>query len=139
TRRSPMAAASEIRSAMAQANPDLPLAQLKTMEQVVSASVTGWRFRTVLLAWFGALAVFIAAIGIYGVISHSVAQRTHEIGVRIALGARRKDVMRLVAGQGLKLTLIGLGVGVACALVLTRFLRSFLYGVKPTDPLTFAA
>ena len=139
TRRSPMAAASEIRSAMAQANPDLPLAQLKTMEQVVSASVTGWRFRTVLLAWFGALAVFIAAIGIYGVISHSVAQRTHEIGVRIALGARGTDVLKLVTAQGLRMTLIGVAAGIVGALAMSRFLASFLYGVKPTDPLTFVS
>jgi putative ABC transport system permease protein len=137
TRQSPMAALPDIRSAMNQVDPDLPLAQVKTMEQVLSLSVTDWRFRTVLLALFGALAVFIAAIGIYGVISYSVAQRTHEMGVRMALGAARRDVMKLVVGQGLRLALAGIAIGLAGALALTRFLASLLFEVKPTDPLTF--
>jgi putative ABC transport system permease protein len=107
------------------------------MEQVLSLSVTDWRFRTVLLALFGALAVFIAAIGIYGVISYSVAQRTQEMGVRIALGAARRDVMKLVVGQGLRLALAGIAIGLVGALALTRFLASLLFEVKPTDPLTF--
>jgi len=137
TRQSPMAALPDIRSAMNQVDPDLPLAQVKTMEQVLSLSVTDWRFRTVLLALFGALAVFIAGIGIYGVISYSVAQRTHEMGVRMALGAARRDVMKLVVGQGLTLALAGIAIGLVGALALTRFLASLLFGVKPTDPLTF--
>ncbi|HXX22958.1 MAG TPA: ABC transporter permease [Terriglobia bacterium] len=138
TRQSPMAAVSDIRSAMRAVDPDLPLAQVRTMEQVLSASVTDWRFRTVLLVLFGGLAVFIAAIGIYGVISYSVAQRTHEIGVRIALGAARRDVLKLVVGQGLRLVLAGIAIGLLGAWALTRFLASLLFGVKPTDPLTFA-
>jgi putative ABC transport system permease protein len=137
TRQSPLATIPEIRNALAQVDPDLPLAELKTMEQVLSDSVTDWRFRTILLALFGGVAVFIAAIGVYGVISYSVAQRTHEIGIRIALGGRREDVLKLVVGQGFKLTLIGVGVGIAGALALTRFLSSLLYGVTPTDTLTF--
>jgi len=139
TRQSPMAAVPEFRNAMHDVDSDLPLAQVKTMEQVLLDSVTDWRFRTILLALFGGLAMFIAAIGIYGVISYSVAQRTHEIGIRMALGARREEVLKLVVGQGLKLALIGVAIGIAGALALTRLLSSLLYGVKPTDPPTFIA
>jgi predicted permease len=137
TRQSPMAAVPDIRNAIRQVDPDLPLAQLKTMDQVLSASVTDWRFRTILLTLSGALAVFIAAIGIYGVISYSVAQRTHEMGVRMALGAARRDVVKLVVGQGLRLALAGIAIGLVGAFALTRFLTSLLFVVKPTDPLTF--
>jgi putative ABC transport system permease protein len=139
TRQSPQAAAPLIRKTMYQVDADLPLAELKTMEQVLSDSVTDWRFRTILLVAFGGLALFIAAIGIYGVVSYSVAQRTQEIGVRMALGAQRRDVLRMVVGQGFKLTLTGVGTGIIGALATTRFLSSLLYGVKPTDPLTFIA
>ena len=138
TRQSPTAAVPEIRSAMHDVDRNLPLAQLRTMDQVLSGSLSDWRFRTILLALFGGLAVFIAAIGIYGVISYSVAQRTHEMGVRMALGAARRDVMKLVVGQGLRLALAGIAIGLIGALALTRFLTSLLFGVKPTDPLTFA-
>jgi predicted permease len=138
TRQNPMAAVPDIRNGMRQVDPGLPLAQLKTMDQVLSASVTDWRFRAALLALFGTLALFIAAIGIYGVVSYSVAQRTHEIGVRIALGAARRDVLRLIVGHGLRLALAGIVLGLAGAWALTRFLTSLLFGVKPTDPLTFA-
>jgi predicted permease len=139
TRQTPLAAVPEIRSAMRQVNPGVPLAQVKTMGQVLSVSVTDWRFRTILLVVFGGLALFIAAIGIYGVISYSVAQRTQEIGVRMALGAQRTDVLKVVVGQGFKLTLTGVGTGIVGALAMTRFLSSLLYGVKPTDPFTFIA
>jgi putative ABC transport system permease protein len=139
TRQSPSAAVPQIRRAMHEVDPDLPLAELKTMDDVLSNSVTDWRFRTMLLALFGGLAVFIAAIGLYGVISYSVAQRTQEFGVRMALGAQRTDVLKMVVGQGLKLTLMGVGAGIVGALALTRFMSSLLYGVKPTDPVTFIA
>jgi putative ABC transport system permease protein len=134
-----MATVPQIRNLMRDVDPDVPLAQMKTMEDVLSHSVTDWRFRTILLGFFGTLALFIAAIGIYGVISYSVAQRTHEIGIRIALGARRADVLGLVLGQGLKLTLVGVGIGLAVALALMHLLSSLLYGVEPSDPLTFVA
>src|SRR5207249_5027218 len=120
TRQTPMATVPQIRNAMRQVDSDVPLAQMKTMEDVLSHSVTDWRFRTILLGLFGTLALFIAAIGIYGVISYSVAQRTHEIGIRIALGARREEVLKLVVGQGLKLTLIGVGIGIVGAVAVTR-------------------
>jgi putative ABC transport system permease protein len=107
------------------------------MEQVLSTSLADWRFHAILLGAFGGLALFISTIGIYGVISYSVAQRTHEMGVRMALGAARGDVMKLVVGQGLTLALAGIAIGMVGALALTRFLASLLFEVKPTDPLIF--
>ena len=95
------------------------------------------RFRAVLLGAFGALALFIAAIGVYGVISYSVAQRTQEIGVRVALGALRRDVLALVVWQGMRTSLIGIGIGLASAYALTRLMVKLLFGVSATDPLTF--
>jgi putative ABC transport system permease protein len=89
------------------------------------------------LSTFGGLALVIAAIGVYGVISYSVAQRTQEIGVRVALGARHRDVLALVLGQGMRTTLIGLGIGLIGAFALTRLMTSFLFGVSATDPITF--
>ena len=137
TSQSPLASVAEVRRAIQGIDPDVPLAETTTMEQVLSASLTDWRFHAILLGAFGALGLFIAAIGIYGVISYSVAQRTHEMGVRLALGAEPGDMLRLVVGQGARLALAGVMIGTAGALALTRSLSSMLYGVKPTDPLTF--
>ena len=92
-----------------------------------------------LMSVFAGLALVLVAVGIYGILSYSVRQRTHEIGIRLAMGAQRKDVLRLVVGQGLKFTFVGLGLGVAGALALSRYLSSQLYGIKPDDPLTFVA
>jgi predicted permease len=117
---------------------DQPVFNVQTMDQVISASTAGTRFPSVLLGIFASLALVLAAIGIYGVVSYSVGQRTHEIGIRMALGAQQSDVMRLVVGQGFKLALIGVAIGIIGALPLTRLLATLLYGVKPTDPLTFA-
>ncbi|MGH9401905.1 MAG: ADOP family duplicated permease [Terriglobia bacterium] len=113
--------------------------RVKTMKQVLSESVSEPRFRTVLLAIFAGVALVLAAIGIYGVISYSVAQRTHEIGIRMALGAKRSDVVRVVLGQGMTLAAIGLGIGITAALGVSRFLASQLYGISPTDLFTFVA
>jgi putative ABC transport system permease protein len=117
---------------------DIPIYDVATMEQRISSSTSHTRFVAFLLGAFAGLALALAAIGIYGVMSYSVAQRTHEIGLRMALGAESRDVMRLVVGQGMTLTLLGVAAGLAGAFALTRFLASMLYGVRPTDPLTFA-
>jgi putative ABC transport system permease protein len=116
---------------------DEPISSISTMEQLVSQSVAAPRFRTLLLGIFAGLAFLLAVVGIYGIISYSVSQRTHEMGVRMALGAERHDVVRLVVGQGMRQTLIGVAVGLLAALGLTRLLSSYLYAVRPTDPVTF--
>jgi predicted permease len=113
---------------------------VQTMEQFVSESMSAQRLPMVLLGTFAALGLILACVGIYGVISYSVAQRFHEIGIRMALGAQKRDVLRMVIGKGLTLALAGVAVGLAAALILTRILTAFsslLYGVKPDDPLTF--
>ncbi len=117
---------------------ELPLHNVATMEQVVSKSVADPRFYTLLLGSFSALALILAAAGIYSVISYSVAQRTHEIGIRLALGAQPGAVLRLVVGQGMALTLAGLAIGLGGAYALTRVLSEFLHEVSVTDPATFA-
>ncbi len=126
-----------IRSEVAQIDPEQPIANIKTMDQAMNEFVSGPRFNTLLLAAFAALAMVLAAVGIYGVIAYSVAQRTHEIGVRMALGARRQDVLRLVLTQAIRLAGFGLLIGIATSLVATRALNSLLYGIRSTDPLTF--
>ncbi len=113
------------------------IADIQPLDVLVSNSVARPRFQSVLLASFAGLALLLAAIGIFGVMSYSVAQRSHEIGIRVALGAQRYQVLRLVVGQGLLLALIGIAAGLAGALALTRYLRSLLFEVSPTDPWTF--
>lgn len=127
-----------VREALQRVDPNEPLTQVQTMDQVVTSSLNGWRFHATLLGVFGVLALVIAAIGVYGVISYSVAQRTQEIGVRMALGAQRSDVLRLVIGRGLVLAGVGIVIGVGAAFGLTRLMADLLYGISPTDPMTFA-
>jgi ABC-type transport system, involved in lipoprotein release, permease component len=107
------------------------------MEERISESLSARRFAMILFTVFAALALILSSVGIYGVISYVVGQRTHEIGVRVALGARRRDVLRLILSQGAKLTLLGIAIGVAASLALTKLMAGMLYGVSMYDPLTF--
>jgi predicted permease len=120
-------------------DPDLALADVKTMEQLMSESLGRSRYRGVLLGIFAIVALTLAAVGIYGVIAYAVSQRTREIGIRIALGAQKRDIFRMVVGHGLILCLIGVTLGVAASLMLTRYLASLLYGVSSTDPKTITS
>src|SRR5262245_46133252 len=133
----PLSLASSVSAAAHEVDKDLPIMKLRSMESVVSASIAQPRFRSMLLGLFGALAVALAAVGVYGVISYSVRQRAHELGIRMALGAQRRDVLKLILTQGLKLALMGVGLGLLAAFALTRWMESLLFGVRPNDPLTF--
>jgi putative ABC transport system permease protein len=126
-----------IREAVRQVDKAQPVADVKEMDEIVRGAAAQPRFNSLLLGLFASLALLLAAAGIYGVMSYAVTQRTHEIGVRVALGAQARDVLRLIIGQCLKLTLIGLAIGIVGALALSRLMESLLYGVKPTDPWTF--
>jgi predicted permease len=137
TASSPSAVASAVRREIASLDKDLPVYNTRTMDQVISDSVAQQRLSTFLLGLFAALALTLTTVGIYGVISYTVAQRTHEIGVRMALGAQARDVLRLVVGQGMVMVLIGVGLGLAAAFGLTRLMSSLLYGVSATDPMIF--
>jgi len=117
----------------------MPVAREKLMEQVVADTIARDRFTMLLLSVFAGIALLLAAIGIYGLISYSVEQRTQEIGVRMALGAGSSEVLRLIFGQSMKLAAAGVVLGLALAFALTRVLSSLLFGVKAVDPLTFAA
>jgi len=133
----PTAITTALRGVVRSVDKNEPISSLSTMEQLISQSVSEPRFRTLLLGIFAGLAFLLAVVGIYGIVSYSVSQRTHELGIRMALGAERDDVLGLVVGQGMALTLIGIAVGLLAAFGLTRLLSSFLYGIRPTDPVTF--
>jgi putative ABC transport system permease protein len=133
----PLNLAASLRAAVQEIDKDLPVYQVRTMGSRISDSLTRQRFSMTLLTALAGLALALSVAGIFSVISSLVAQRTHEIGIRTALGAQRRDVMRLILGQGMKLTMIGLGVGLVLSFALTRLMGEFLYQVKSTDPMTF--
>ncbi|MGC2581510.1 MAG: FtsX-like permease family protein, partial [Acidobacteriaceae bacterium] len=135
----PSAVMGPVRKAVAQLNPDYVVYAVSTMNGVVANNLAARRTSMILLAIFAALALILACIGIYGVIAYLVGQRTHEIGVRMALGAERRDVLRLILGQGIRMALAGVALGIVLALSLTRLMSSQLYGVSARDPFTFAA
>ena len=137
TKTEPLALAGDVESVIHALDPDQPVYHVKAMTQYVADSLARRKFATLLLGLFGALALLLAAVGIYGVISYTVEQRTHEIGVRMALGAERSEVLKMVVLRGAKLTGIGVFAGSAVALMTTRAMRSLLFGVGVSDPLTF--
>ncbi|MGO8737017.1 MAG: ADOP family duplicated permease [Terriglobia bacterium] len=139
TKIDPMHVSSAVRQGIWSIDKGLPFTEVRTMDQRLSQSFSERRFHMILLGFFAGLALILSVVGIYGVMSYSVNQRTHEIGLRMALGAERDDVLRMVLKRGLVLTLMGAGSGLAGAFALTRFLVSMLYGVHPTDVVTFAA
>lgn len=129
--------AAAIRQAVHSIDKNLPVTDVAPFPNALGQSISRERFRTLLLGSFGALALVLAAVGIFGVISYSASQRRREIGIRMAVGAQRRDVLRLILGQGAKLALLGLGIGVVLSLMLTRLMSSLLYSVSATDPVTF--
>ncbi|MCZ6916606.1 MAG: FtsX-like permease family protein, partial [Gemmatimonadetes bacterium] len=135
----PLSLASAMRETVWSLDASLPLADLQEMETVLYESVARPRFLTLLLAIFGGVALALAAVGTYGVMSYTVAQRTHEMGIRMALGAKAGGVVKLVLIQGLTVAGLGLGFGMAGALVLTKLMSSILYGVSNTDVMTFVS
>jgi putative ABC transport system permease protein len=139
TANDPLALVPAVRNELRQMDPELPMAAISTMDQLLADSISRSRFTMLLLGIFACIALVLASVGIYGVIAYSVTQRTQEFGIRMALGANRRDVFRLVLGQGTRLALLGIGIGIIAALVVTRLMAKLLYGISATDPLTFAA
>jgi putative ABC transport system permease protein len=138
TAMNPTTVAAAIQREVAALDKDQPVSDFRTLEDVIGEAVGPQRFAMILLGGFAALALALASVGIYGVMAYSVSQRTHEIGVRMALGANRSNVLGMVVGQALELALVGAGLGLTGALGLTRLLSSLLYSVRPTDPMTLA-
>ena len=139
TQRDPAEITRLVRSELDTIDKDQPIENVHTMTQLVASSVGQRRLSVQLLAGFSGAALLLAAIGLYGLLAFDVTQRTQEIGIRMALGAQRRDVLGLVVGQGMRLALLGVGIGLAAALALSRVLQTLLFDVKPTDPLTFTA
>jgi putative ABC transport system permease protein len=128
-----------LRAVLAQMDSNVPLYRISTIDDYISLSAAQPRFQTVLITFFAVMALLLAAVGLYAVLAYMVAQRTLEIGLRLALGAQRESVVGLILRRGLMLAAIGLGIGIVASVALTRFLSEMLYGVKPLDPLTFVA
>ena len=135
----PLSLSKQVREAVWSVDPDQPVWKVRTVEYLMGVNVSDRRFLLYLMACFAGLALLLTALGIYGVVSYTVAQRTHEIGIRVALGAQGRDVLRLVLRHGMGLALAGVGIGLAASLVVTRYLASLLYGVTTTDPPTYAS
>jgi hypothetical protein len=135
----PVQVSASVRQAIAHADPSLAVPEIGFLEGNLSEAVAGSLLNTRLVAIFATLALLIATIGVYGVVSYRVARRRRDFGIRMAMGASRADVVRLVLRQGLRLVAVGVGLGALGALGLARFLRAVLYGISPTDPATFAA
>jgi ABC-type antimicrobial peptide transport system permease subunit len=128
-----------LRAALSTLDRELPLATVQTLEEIVTASTASRRFTVVLLSAFAAIALALALVGIFGVTSYSVSRQTAEIGVRLALGASHERVLRFILFQGMKPVLVGIAVGVAAALLLSRLIASLLFEVPPRDPITYIA
>jgi putative ABC transport system permease protein len=126
-----------VRREVASIDKDQPVANIKPMDQIMSESLARPRFSFLLLTIFAGVALVLAAVGVYGVMSYSVVQRTHEYGIRMALGAQARDIFTLVLKEGFRLAIIGIAVGIAGALALTHYLRSLLFGISATDPIIF--
>jgi putative ABC transport system permease protein len=139
TETDPRAIINAVQTELRAMDKDLPAYSIKTLDEYLAASVARPRFNTLLLAIFAGLALILTAVGLYGVMSYSVTQRTHEIGIRMALGASQQKVLGMVVRRGMTLTAIGIGTGLVGAFFLTRLLSSLLYGVSVTDPITFVA
>jgi putative ABC transport system permease protein len=133
----PAQVASALRAAVQEVDKDQPLYEVRTMNSLIANSVARQRFSMTLLALFAAFALLLACVGIFSVMSYFITQRTHEIGIRMALGAQTRDVHRMILGRGMTLTLVGIGIGLAASFALTRVMRGLLFGVTATDPLTF--
>jgi putative ABC transport system permease protein len=129
----------EVKKQIWSVDSQIPVSDILSMEDIMAVSLAQQRFNMLLLALFAVLALILAAVGIYGLMAYSVSQRTHEIGVRLAIGAQRRDVLRLVLKDGARLTILGIAIGIIAALALTRLMASLLFEVTPTDPATFAA
>jgi putative ABC transport system permease protein len=139
TQGSPEIEMDAIRRALGKLNGEIVSYDTRTMDRIISDSLAARRFSMILLGIFAVLALVLSCVGIYGVISYLAGQRTHEIGIRMALGARRNDVLRLVLGHGVKMVVIGVGVGIVASLALTQLMARLLFGVSAYDPLTFLA
>ena len=135
----PLSLATPVRNAIWSVDKDQPVANIDSMENIVAGAVARQRFSMLLLAIFAGLALVLAAVGIYGVMSYTVAQQTREIGIRMALGAKRRDVLKMTVKQALKLVGLGLVIGLSSAFMLTRVMSSLLFGISATDPITFVS